>query len=468
MGCRVRSIACFLVVLVAGTASAQADRYELGRRLKQFEAAWEAQPDPAARKRALAIVPAASMQFLSFQLGDAARTLDSARLALLSDEPITDERLFLESLAVTPETRVVASGRKELILTLKSVYPVKAPVAEGLTVRISFAGKIVELKPEKLPAKLTLPLDHLAAKKSFDGPIEVSIERGKQALKWTVDLSLIEHFESRLTALKMGKLETPTLESASVAERYELLSGLINGVPQETDLPAASLLDEAELIANSGLNKPFYTANRDGQFRLAVPTSAKDRTACRLFVPKGLDPKKPVPLVVALHGAGGSENLFFEGYGGGHIVKECEERGWLLVSPRSVLLGGSPPVPAIVAKLAERYPIDLKRVFLVGHSMGAGQAVELVQQSPGAYAGLAVLGGAGRIRKPEAFATLPTFIGVGTQDFALNGSRSLAKALTQANAKGMTAKEYPDLEHLIIVREALPDAFSMFDRVRSE
>ena len=34
-----------------------------------------------------------------------------------------------------------------------------------------------------------------------------------------------------------------------------------------------------------------------------------------------------MPVVVALHGAGGSENLFFEGYGAGHIVTECRKRG---------------------------------------------------------------------------------------------------------------------------------------------
>jgi predicted peptidase len=198
---------------------------------------------------------------------------------------------------------------------------------------------------------------------------------------------------------------------------------------------------------------------------LSVPTGVDRRTPCRLLIPKGLDPKKPVPLVVALHGAGGSENLYFEGYGNGRIVQECEKRGWLLVSPRSGLLGGAPPVAEIVKVLAERYPIDPKRVFLVGHSMGAAQAVDLVQRHPGMFAAAACLGGGGRVRKVEAFADVPVYVGVGSRDFALRGAKALHKSLTDGGAKRATFQEYPDLEHLVIVREALPDVFAVFDRV---
>ena len=93
----------------------------------------------------------------------------------------------------------------------------------------------------------------------------------------------------------------------------------------------------------------------------------RDRTApLRVFVPKGLDASKPVPVVFALHGAGGSENLFFEGYGAGRIVKECEQRGWVLVATRSGLgFGTAPPLADVLEQLGTRYPLDAKRVFVV-------------------------------------------------------------------------------------------------------
>ena len=64
---------------------------------------------------------------------------------------------------------------------------------------------------------------------------------------------------------------------------------------------------------------------------------------------------------------------------------------------------------------------------------------------------------------PKAFAELPLFVGVGSKDFALRGAEALHKALADAGAKRATFKEYPDLEHLVIVREALPDVFAVFD-----
>jgi len=178
-----------------------------------------------------------------------------------------------------------------------------------------------------------------------------------------------------------------------------------------------------------------------------------------------LDAKTPVPIVVALHGAGGSENLFFEGYGAGHIVTECRKRGWLLVATRSGLsFGTGPPIPALLDELAKRYPLDPKRVFVVGHSMGAMQTIDLIQKHPTAFAAAAALGGGGAVRDPKAFAASPLFVGVGEKDgIALAGARGLNKALA-AGAKNLTYKEYPDVEHMVIVREALPDVFAVFDR----
>jgi dienelactone hydrolase len=162
--------------------------------------------------------------------------------------------------------------------------------------------------------------------------------------------------------------------------------------------------------------------------------------------------------VVALHGLGVGADAYFEAYGAGRIVKECADRGWVLVAPEGGL--AAPPVAAILEKLAERYPLDARRVFLVGHSVGAGQALALA--ATGKFAGVAALGGGGKAAKPEAFAGLPTFVGVGDADsLALAGARALRKSL--AGAKRVTYREYEGVEHLVIVREALPDAFEVFD-----
>jgi predicted esterase len=131
-----------------------------------------------------------------------------------------------------------------------------------------------------------------------------------------------------------------------------------------------------------------------------------------------------------------------------------------MLAPRAGgAFAGPPPVIAIVDELSKRYPIDPKRVFLVGHSMGASHALAIAQQSPERLAGVAMLGGAGAARKPESLAKLPVFIGCGQSDFALSAARALGDKLEKAGVERLRVREYPDVEHLTIVREAISDMF---------
>jgi predicted peptidase len=146
----------------------------------------------------------------------------------------------------------------------------------------------------------------------------------------------------------------------------------------------------------------------------------------------------------------------------------CQERGWLIVAPRLGLgfgLGNTFDAEHLVQELGKRYPIDPKHVFLVGHSMGASMSVDAVQKAPGLFAALVTMGGGGRVRQADAFKTLPILVAVGDKDFALGTAKSLHKALIAGQAERAELKVYPDLEHLVIVREALVDAFKLYDSV---
>jgi predicted esterase len=460
-------VACAL----AGSAAAQpADalsaRYELGARLKRFEAAWEKHEGAAGRGRALPFVEKLTQQFFSFQFGEAARGLDRAAFALATDDEPGTARQWAWSLHAVPETRALDGRAKELTVTVKPLYAVKGDVPKNLEVQFWFTQKdVVKLNPTKFPATVKVPVPPLGDFKGLDRKLYVLVEAGRELRQTTIGVSQIADRDVRVAALKKAAnaFDTiDTIEKATVRERAELLADLAGGAVPETDLPAADLLANAERMLDG---KPFYGPERHGQFWLSVPIGKNKATAARVFVPKGLDAKKPVPVVVALHGAGGSENLFFEGYGNGQIVRECEKRGWVLVATRSGLaFGGAPPAAVILDELAKRYPIDPKRAFVVGHSMGAMQTVQVVQQSAGRFAAAAALGGGGTVRDTKAFAELPFFVGVGEKDFALGQSRALNKALTAGGAKNVTFKEYKGIEHMVIVREALPDVFAVFDR----
>ncbi len=458
-----RTTALAVLLLLPAAGFAQAERYELGRRLKRFEAEWEKQTDPAARKRALAILPKASTQFLSLNLTEAARTVDDAYWALKAADPPAAGVRWLDALCVAPEKRAVRTHTDGFVVAVRPLYTVPGGPPAGATARlIGPQGIEKPVSLDNLPKAAGVSWGPMGSGTigGFDLTITLETRLGGVELRNAVGVS-------RLEKLDTTSPDRSTVAGATTAAVRDLTDRVLDGEVLETDLPLFAW--------RSGVDRddrPFYTTTPPpGGYGysfpkitsrwLVVPTE-KAATPCRLFVPDGLAKDKPVPLVVALHGAGGSENMFFESYGAGHIVKECAKRGWLLVSPRSGFLG-TPPVAAIVEKLRDRYPIDPKRVYLVGHSMGAGQAIDLVQRHPGTFAAVASLGGGGRVRQKERFATLPVFVGVGTADFALKSSRSLVKSLADAGATKVTAKEYPDLEHLVIVREALPDLFQMFD-----
>jgi predicted esterase len=485
---RTRTAILALAVVVAATrpASAQVERYELGQRLKRFEADWE-KTDEAGRKRALKVLQPLTRQYLTFQFAEAGRTLDEARFALRAEKP-TDAERWLASLAVVPEKRLVDSKAGKVKVEVRAFYTMPGDAPSGVAMALHIGlGQWEVVSTEKLPATATVLLSHPP---DWSGDqllwFETAIN-GRELEPRTLRLSAVPFGEKSLDKPKspdeqfahVGDLSNfrAGIEAATLQTRFEVLQGMKKGDVPETDVLITRWYLESALISIFGMvGSRFYAAPlplevadriNKGQYELTVPTAGGKRTPCRVLMPKKFT--GPTPVVVALHGMGGSENLFFEGYGAGCVVKACEKRGWMLVCPRggNGFLGGPPPVTEIIDKLAERYPIDKSRVFLMGHSMGAAQTVDLAQQKPGAFAAIAALGGGGRVRKPEAFNGVPTFIGVGSEDFAKGGAEALHKALADAGVKTATLKEYPDVEHTVIVRVAVDDVFAEFDRASS-
>lgn len=465
-------LALFLVAAVAPCVNAQSERYELAARLKAFEAEWEKQTNKDARKRAVKVLPDMTSQFLRLQLGKNCKALDDARFALMNDKPQSDVVVWATSLHPEVEKRYVTGDRVEV--DVKQLYKVKATQPKGVSIRAGFDGKTwTTAEVDKLPVTLGVPLPE-----NFKWPIDLTltvevVSDGKVLASRTVGVSAFDKMSGQMMAL-MRNAPAITHPVPLVSETCKGLVALLNdfqdGTVPESDVPVATLY--SHLFEHfSRQDVVAFGPDTPGDHRISVPTGEQGKivTPCRLFVPEKLNPKTPVPLVVAMHGAGGSENMFFEGYGNGHIVKLCKERGWLLVSPRAGIGFGLTPAPLvgdIVDELAKWYPVDAKRVFILGHSMGSSMAFDAVQRSPGKFAAVACLGGGGSVRKAEVFAELPVFIGVGDKDFAVKTAKGLQANLEKAKAKNVTFKEYPDVEHLVIVREALGDVFDLFGKVK--
>ena len=99
--------------------------------------------------------------------------------------------------------------------------------------------------------------------------------------------------------------------------------------------------------------------------------------------------------------------MFFETYGAGRFIELAKTRNWVVVCPRQALSGLSISVDAMLPMLESDLGVSFERVFLVGHSMGAAQAIEQVSKSPERIAAVAAIGGGGNPRKAESLAKIP-------------------------------------------------------------
>ncbi len=440
-------------------------RYELGVRTRALERAWIA-ATPELRASVLPQVEGAVQRFFAMDMAGVGAALDEARTKLeRSDKPWALERFTL-----TPARKLLDVTDTSVKLTLGNLYT--TDFAAPVVLTASFDGRPLKLEPARVEApgrgetrELVLSLESLPK-----GAAEVTVEielanEGDLRSRRRVSFSRAVQRDERLRAVKAALIdvpdEAPALEFLTAQSHLVLLEQLGLASQQETDYPATRLLSECETILGAiADNERWFGPASSGSSWLTLPNGANGAQV-RVFVPEKLVQDQLVPLVVALHGAGGSENMFFDAYGDGRIVELCRQRGWVLVAPRVSFLGA--PVEAVVTALAERLPIDRTKVFVVGHSMGAGVGQQVVAKKPADFRAFAALGGGSGLRDASALASKPIFVGAGERDFGRRGAEALHKSLVGAGSEVATLHIYPNCEHLMVVVDALPDVFAFFD-----
>jgi len=461
----------FVLACFPATIQAQAERYELGRRLRAFEDRGEHRADPEGRKRALPHLQKSVSAFFSLRLGEAARSLDLASWHYRKPGSPSDSEHWAMSLNARPTSHVVDLADESVTVRVEQFYAVTPAVPEGSTVEFHVHDRKRALLWSKKHSITALPLEihvPLAGLSEGDYRINAGIETKDGAVVLhSYGLSVVDRLEPRLRSVKAAvKKQSSAVSSTDLAtlkHLVKLLSDLAEKKTLETDYPAVRLLREAEERAKFlAEGKGDFNKNRPGEFWMSLVTAKGQSALVRLKAPQTIKHGKPLPLVFALHGAGGSENMFFDGYGNGKVVRLCDEREWLVVAPLSGLLSG-PSLVEILDALNGIYPVDEKRVFIVGHSMGASQAISAACDHPTRFAAVAALGGGGRVRASEDLQRLPFYVAAGSQDFALRGAKALKEALSKAGCDRVVWREFPDIEHLVIVQASLPDVFAFFD-----
>ncbi|MCM3870022.1 MAG: alpha/beta hydrolase-fold protein [Pyrinomonadaceae bacterium] len=175
-------------------------------------------------------------------------------------------------------------------------------------------------------------------------------------------------------------------------------------------------------------------------------TSKGKQRAYYLFVPEKLTPATPAPLIVVLHGSGRNGISLVEKW------KDLAKKEKVIIVGPDALNSQAWNVPRdgpdfiheLVEALKAKYPVNARRVYLFGHSAGAGQALYLSLMESQYFAATAIHAGALRGSQDGQFIEsakrkIPIAIFVGTNDdfFPLPVVRATRDAL---NAKGFNAE----------------------------
>ena len=282
--------------------------------------------------------------------------------------------------------------------------------------------------------------------------------------------------ERLLAELDNAPTQDPALRRSLLALRSRV--GLLRDDP-DPSWPASFLANLADLErelpreADALLAGRDPYANRPGDYwrtfdavdgpplslpaRVYAPPAAMDKIA------RG----DRVPLVITLHGAGGDENLFMDGYGAGELKRLADRYGFVAVSPateRAMFDLRSPGV--IVDAVSALYPTDAGRVYVVGHSLGAMLAGLWAGQLPDRWAGVGMIAGGkpGAQLVPagggRAVAVPVVVASAGYDTLFPPASQHASAAAARAAGARVTEREYPAEGHVSVVGAALPDVIA--------
>ncbi len=442
-------------------------RSDLARAYLAFETAYH--EHPPARSRVVEVNRAFDAVTLQFFAGDSAavlRSLDELTTSLYPEGSTSLASRIARSLRLrsTPSNPVAASGR-ELELAIEPLYAVDFGGASSVELEVRVAVGTASLARMTLRATKEQPL--------VGGRLVVP------AGAITADASAI-HVQVRATdANEMVRSERiPVLPSDPDRVRasgVEFLDGLpeVAGLGDERSIFAArnDLLDSG-IVEGSGGPVPLdrsvllrelgreraALAEGDDPYRgieghsWRVVRVGSIRVPLCLYVPESVEIDGPaVPLVIALHGAGGDENMFVRGYGAGKLCRLADAYGFVVASPQTFAFGSAAAAfDRLVASVRDDYAIDERRIYLIGHSFGAGIASALALRHADRIAAFCTIAGARASADREG--APPQLRIHGALDPLARG-----RGVTPRSRGRVRDRVFDELGHTLVVGAALPE-----------
>jgi predicted esterase len=415
----------------------------------------------------------ATLAFFGGQNAQAVQAIDALTHSLKGETPLATKMAHSLRVRLDPPVRIVRKA-DTITAKIRSLYPLD--VQENTEVKLSLVFRNAEgaamlrvpfsvVAAQDAPVNLSIDLTELSADlapATYDVDLVTDDGVISSVGQWVVSARSLKEIraenEAKLVAIASSDDPAISQALATCRARNQLLTDEPSATRSAEFLadPHALILELNQEIALLSEGKNPY--QRKGGDYWRVLQSGDQEIPMRIYAPAQALGETPVPLVIVLHGAGGDENLFMDGYGAGIIKTLADQYGFLVASPVTYSFGSKAAhFDELVATLSRDYALQSTRVFCLGHSMGGAAAAGLAGSRGDKLTGVCCLAGSRGFAKD---AKLPPTLVVAAELDLVVPAKGIQAGADKAIAAGQPVefRLLPDQGHTLMVGKFLPEA----------
>jgi len=433
------------------------------------------------------------------------RRLFAKGIALLAGRDWTDAADYNASLVIRTD-HVIADSSQPYVARLEQLYQPSIALPRALTAHAELRKRptVTPGQPPQ-PGELVKDLGSFTAvgrdlrespypmefdvRDVADGTYVLAVDVADDAAKLggaTLTIALRKNLDATIARLNADAANAPDDSRAEIlfpVDRIKLVNRSVLEL-RTFDLDRELAAATAVAAAVAARKDPF--AGKTGDFRRHYTLdAAREIVPYRLYVPAAYNGSKAYPLIVALHGLGGTEDAFFDNYNK-VLPPLAEQHGYIVAGVLGYRVDGSygwgvgnPPadpgtrrtqelseqdVMQVLARVRRQYKIDDSRIYLMGHSMGAIGTWKIIAKYPDVWAAVATFAGNGAADTIARFKHIPEFVVHGDNDATVNvnGSRTMVAKMKELGVEHVYV-EVPGGTHGDVVAPNIPGAVAFFD-----
>jgi poly(3-hydroxybutyrate) depolymerase len=431
------------------------------------------------------------------------RRLFTKGFTLLTGQPWTLQADYNTSLVLRTD-RVVADSLMPFVARLEQLYQPAIELTRSLGARVTlrkpqtgFPGAPGPL-PEIVKAFGTMDgvsrdlrespfAIELDVSDIPNGPYLLAVEVIDQdAALGVATLSISLHKGLDAAASRLSGLSVPPAVRPAVLFPFDRIRNVNRGrLPLGAFNIASEIASAEKIAAAAGDGKDPYAGRTGDMERHYLLEAAGEIMPYRLYVPTSYNGSRAYPLIIALHGQGGTEDTLFERYDG-ELTKLAERHGYIVAAPFGYRVDGgygwglgNPPedvitrrrqelseqdVMQVLGLVSRQYTVDPRRTYLMGHSMGAIGTWRIAAKYPDLWAGLGMIAGNGPAATQQQMRRIPQIVVHGDADptVSVSGSRTMVEALKKLGGD-VVYIEVPGGGHVDVVAPNLSKIFEFFN-----